>query len=227
MSLLSLSSPDIQEWYDADIANEEAHGEFLVCLCNEEIVDRQTASCLVIARPNTHPDDVNYLKAKVLEDGSGVEIVGPSKSKPYLTHSDQWMGLLKAKNFKEKYKTEKLVTTLSTTVTKLKKIKGTKTTTIFAKGFSGDAKLSNEYFSPNASEGELKMLPIPYKYKLKLGSGPEVVRSEVMCIWRAFIVGSEQDVQEEATETADSDMDMLLELMKNCKPAGDDDDEMA
>jgi hypothetical protein len=208
--LLPCFTTDIQESYDVDLDNEEAHGEYLVGLCSEETVGKKTASCLVICRPNTHPEDVKLLKATVKADG--VEIVGPAKSKSYLTNADGWMKILKEK--RGDFNATKLVTTLTSIVTKLKRATKTKTTCISVKEL--DLSLSNEYFSPGAAEGMLQMLPIPYNCERIIGSSKDVKVTEVMCIWRAYIVGSEQDVEEDGGDAA-SEYDMLLELMAKSK----------
>ena len=200
---------DIEEFYTADLDNEEAHGDFIVGLCNEEILGKKTGSCFVIARPNTHPADIPHLKAKITPDG--VQIVSPVHTKTYLTHSSAWLKVIQ--EHQKDFQAEKLVTTLTGMVTRLKKNNRTKTTFISVKDIGFE--LSNEHFSVGVAEGELQMLPIPYTYELKIGDDTKKV-TEVICIWRAFIVGTEQDIEEESSNNK-SDYEMLLGLMKKSK----------
>ena len=97
-----------EEHYDADIDNEEQHGEYLAGLCTDEELGKKQASCIVIARPNTNPKDIKHLKAKFT--GNTVTITGPAKSTPFLDHSSKWLGVLSAKS--DKFKSKKLQTTM-------------------------------------------------------------------------------------------------------------------
>lgn len=207
------------ENYEVDLDNEEQHGEYLVGLVNEEEIaigkSKATASCILIARPGTKPEEVKHLKAKF--DGSTVSITGPAKSGSFVQHSDKWLGVLTT--IEKKMQATKLKSRLHAIVTKFKK-KGKagsaskqKTTELsFAScGFS----LSTKYFNAGMGDGELKLLPIPYTYEEEVGDSSNKV-TEVMVVWRAFIEGSFEEVEEEeATEPEpDSDYDLMVELMK-------------
>ena len=187
----------------------------MVGLVTEEPIGKQTASYVVIARPNTKPEDVKLLKGKLLGD-STVQLVGPAKSSSFVEHSDKWLATLGQNEVK--LHAAKLKSRLKAICTKIKK-KGKagsaaklKTTTIsFAK--SGIT-LSNEFFSPGAAEYELNMLPIPYTYETKVGDITENKTTEVMCVWRAYIVDSVEDVEEDDTApVADDDYDLMVQML--------------
>ena len=187
------------------------HGEYLVGFCSEEKVDKKHASSIVVVRPNTHPEDVRILKAKVSDDGYSIEIISPSKCKSYLAHSAQWLGKLKTNE--ERFKAHKLGATLQAMVTKLKRKTRTKTTTISVKHL--DIELSNENFNVGAGNNELAMIPLPYTYEMELGKkGNKSKVTEVVCVWRAYVVNSEHDVDEDAPPVEGGDYDIMLKMME-------------
>ena len=191
------------------MANEDRHGEFLVTLCTEERVDKKSMSCVVVARPNTNPDDLPLLKAKFT--GNTIMVTGPAQSKSYLTSAsgtDGWLSKLQANE--KAFNASKLIQAMSAMVTKLKKKDRLKTTHLSAKALGFE--LSNEYFSPGAAEGELSMLPLPYTYTKKVGDKNNLV-TEVICVWRAYIVDSEQEIEEEHAKPT-SEYDLFVNLMK-------------
>ena len=169
------------ETYLADFDNEDQHGEYLIGLCTDENVGTDLASFVLICRPNTHPDDLEHLKATVTGGGL-IEIVGPAKSKSHIEHSAKWLGALE-KNAST-FKADKLVTVLKSMVTKFKRVKRLKTTQIKfdRSGFT----LSNEYFGGDHDEGLLQLLPVPYSYEMSIKNGGKRHVTEVMCVWRAY-----------------------------------------
>lgn len=93
-------------------------------------------------------------------------------------------------------------------VTKLEKKSNLKTTRIH---LEGEMKVSNEFFSPGAADEELNMLPIPYKSSRTIDGRKQEV-TEVMCVWRAYIIGSSQEIRATAAKT--NDYDLMLKMMK-------------
>ena len=61
------------------------------------------------------------------------------------------------------------------------------------------------------------MLPLPYSYNIVFGS--ELYQfMETMCVWRAYIQGTEEGVQEESQAAGgDDNMPTLEKLMKGTK----------
>lgn len=199
-----------EETYKADLDNEYMHGEYLVAYEADEKVDRKHVSAIVICRPCTSPDEIGILKASVTSDT--ISIVGPAQSKSFLTNSPQWLKRLK-KN-EGPFKATKLVSTLTALVTKLKKKERTKTTHICFKELG--LELSTDYFNQGMPDGELMMIPLPYDYTRMVGKKQNVV-NEVMCVWRAYIVGSETEVDEAqaATGTGNAQYDIMLKMMED------------
>ena len=202
-----LPTTDHTEKYDVDLDNEDRHGEYLVGLCTDEKIGKKTASCIVVCRPNTHPDDVPLLKATFTADN--IIITGPAKSKSYVvasTKSDGWLATLDAnKNY---FQADKLVTTLTSMMTKFKKKERLKATHLSVAKLG--IELSSDHFNAGVIEGELKMIPLPYTYTAKVGNKNNVV-TEVMCIWRAYIEDSEQEIEEDVVST--SEYDFMVKMM--------------
>lgn len=206
------------EKYDADLDNEEQHGEYLVGLVNEEEISNgnATASCILIARPGTKPEEVKYLKAK-LDGKNKISITGPSKGGAWVKHSDKWLAVMSS--IEGKMQAKKLKSRLNAIVTKFKK-KGkagsaSKQKTTQISFTSCGVSLSTEHFNSGMGDGELKLLPIPYTYEEEVGDSKNKV-TEVLVVWRAFIEGSFEEVEEEAAteQEPDSDYDLMVELMK-------------
>ena len=197
-----------EEHYDADIDNEEQHGEYLVGLCTDEELGKKQASCIVIARPNTNPKDIKLLKAKFT--ASTVTITGPAQSTPFLEHSSKWLGVLQSKE--QKFKSKKLRSTMLKMVTKLKKKQKLKKTVISFENCGG-IELSNEHFNAGAPEGELSMMPLPYTYQVEVGDKKGSV-TEAMVIWRAYIDNSIETVEEEDSDEETDDYDAFVEMVK-------------
>ena len=195
------------ESYDADFKNEDQHGEFLVTLCTDEEVVKKFASCVVVIRPNTRTADLPFLKATLSDQA--IHIEGPATSKPYLDHSDKWLGILNTNQ--QGFHASKLLSVMKALVTKQKRGKRIKTTTI---NFSShNMILSNEYFNRGITgEKELKMIPLPFTYDMTIGNERRTV-TELVCVERAYIEGSLQDVEEEANTTTDSDYELMLKMM--------------
>lgn len=210
-SAAAASEREHLETYTADFENEDQHGEHCVSLCTEENIGKKMVSCVVIARPNTHPDDIALLKAKVV-DGRYIQIEGPAKSKSHLEHSAKWLGVLETN--KECFQATKLITALKSMVTKFKRTQRSKTTkNDFAKtGFD----IGNEHFAGSDGEEALAAMPIPHTHDKTINKEKRTV-TEVMVVWRAFIVGSLQDIEEDAPSSSTSDFDMMVQLMNGAK----------
>jgi hypothetical protein len=194
-----------EEKYEADFNNEDQHGEYIVTFCSEEEVGKKVASCVIIIRPNTHPDDIKVLKATVSDQS--IHIVRPAKSKAYLQHSSKWLALLE-KN-KGPLKANRLMNSLKTVVTKLKRRDRTKTTHIDFRAHNFH--LSNEHFNDGAAERELKMIPLPFTYDMNIGQEKRTI-TETVCVWRAYIQDTLTDVEDEQTQDTDS-YDLMLKMM--------------
>ena len=188
------------------------HGDFLVGLCTEERIGRKQASCLVIARPNTKPEELDHLEATFTDDA--VKIIGPARGNAFLEQSQKWMGALEAN--KDLFEAEKLCQTLKTMVTKMKKQQQLKTTVLSVKKLGWE--ILNEHFNKGACGESLNMIPIPYDYSKRVGSKNNHI-TEVICIWRAYIVGTEDEIEEEShqSSTNKSNFDMMLSMMAGCK----------
>jgi len=117
---------------------------------------------------------------------------------------------------KKTFNASKLVATVKAMVTKINKAKinkepKMKTTTIsFA---NSGIKLSNEHFSEGFPEGELAMIPLPYACDKKVAD-KDCKYTEVVCIWRAYIVDSEEDIEPENAATKDTNCDLMLKTMQ-------------
>lgn len=201
-----------EECHEANLDNEEMHGEFLVACESDEKVGRKHASAIVICRPGTSPGEVNSFKASV--SGDTILIVGPATSKSFLANSAQWLAKLK-KNEKM-FKATKLVSTLQALTTKLKKKKEkTKTTHISFKDLG--LELSTKCFNEGQPDGQLMMIPLPHSCETTVGKKKNDA-SEVVCVWRAHIAGSEHEVEEEQTTNTDNgnnQCERMLKLMED------------
>lgn len=206
------------ENYEADLDNEEMHGEYLVGLVTEETIDKKTASCILIARPGTKPEDVKHLKAKISGTTNAITITGPAKSSGFVEHQEKWLAVIAS--IEKKMHATKLKKRLMAICTKLKKkgkpgSKGKIKTTNISFSSSGIS-LSNKYFNPGAGEGEdLNLLPIPYTYETDV-AGEDNRITEVLCVWRAYIEGSEESVEDEDEdgEEPTTDYDLMVKMMK-------------
>ncbi len=207
----NVEDKDHFESFNVDFNNPHHHGDYLVALCTEEPIGNKHCSCVVVARPNTHPSEVPYLSATVTSDS----ITLKSRTS-FLDESAQWLDVLKENQ--DYFKATKLVTTMTAMCTKLrgenKKPPKMKQTTISFKdaGFE----LSNEHFNDGCIEGALRMVPLPYKHKASF-AGEEFYYSETMVMWRAFVVGSEEVITDPTVAAGNSDMDILEKLMKGSK----------
>ncbi|CAB9531145.1 hypothetical protein SEMRO_3283_G346160.1 [Seminavis robusta] len=195
---------DLEVYFDIDLENEEAHGDYLVTMSTEERVGKMQASAIVVVRPNVAPEDIKSLSATYTKDS--ISIIGPSKMQGFLeaaSGKDGWLTCLK--KVEGRFEAAKLHTTLKSMVTKLKKKNRNKTTYISLTDIG--IAVSNEYFSPGCPKGKLKLIPLPYKTKGK--NGESVTR--MLAVWRAYIVGTLGAVEEE-DQTA-GDEDLLNELL--------------
>ena len=79
--------------------------------------------------------------------------------------------------------------------------------------------LSNEHFNDGVDDAsQLKMIPCPYKSKQTVNGTDQEV-TQVICIWRAYIVGTLSDVTAEKAKKPKTDYEMMLELMGGAKIA--------
>jgi hypothetical protein len=204
--LQSRTTEPLVEDLDLDLEHKDNHGDYVVTLCvEEEIKDgKKQASCIVIGRPNTHPDDVPHLKATV--EAKKVSIVSPTTKKGFLECKDSWLKVLTTQ--KDVFNT-----------TKLNKRVRLKTTNITVCPKEGEIpfELSNAVFNDGAGPGKLNMLPVPYTMKQHMnGEDQEVTR--VFCIWRAYIEGTKDDIKEDKKKkAATSDYNLMVKLMAGTK----------
>jgi hypothetical protein len=156
------------------------------------------------------------MKASVEADK--IVIVGPVQDKGFLDSREGWLKVLETQ--KEVFNTEKLATTLEKMCTKLNKRTRTKTTNINL-GLNKDGEpqfeLSNEVFNDGMDPGLLRMLPIPYTLEQNIdGKDQEVTR--VFCLWRAYVVGTKEDIKEEnKKKSSTSDYNLMVQLMAGTK----------
>lgn len=204
-----------EETYNADLENEDHHGDYIVGLCLDEVIDKKHASCVYICRPNTNPKDIEHFNASIV-DGHTIKIVGPAHSKTFIVGTSKWIASLT--KYQDKFSATKLIPTLQSTMTKFARRDRFKTTYI---NFSGSLEsnraieLTNEYFTAGLDESELSPIPLPYSFELDVGGYKQTV-TEVMVIWRAYIVGSAVDIVDTKAKTK-SDYDIMVEMMKGMK----------
>jgi hypothetical protein len=186
------------------------HGDFLVGLCLEEVVGNEDATCVFIARPGTHPEDLPYLKATVTDDC--ITIVSPRHNASYLKEAKEWMDIIKQN--KDTQHATKLGISMQSLVTKLQNKPLSKTTVINMT--SPDIRLSNKYFSPNEDEpGKLQMLPVPYTARREVdGTVREMM--EVMVIWRAYVQDTAKTIIDKNAKK-ESEYDIMMKMMKGTK----------
>ncbi|CAB9527342.1 hypothetical protein SEMRO_1980_G309120.1 [Seminavis robusta] len=194
---------DLEVVFDIDLENEENHGDYLVTMSTEERVKKMQASAIVVVRPNVAPEAVKDFSATFTKDC--ISIDGPAADHEFLAAAsgkDGW--LTKLDKTKTRFEATKLLTTLTSLVTKLKKKKRPKTTHISVKSLG--ITVSNEYFSPGVAKHVLKLIPLPYKVtrKGKNGASEEVTR--VILVWRAYIVGTLGEVEADDAQTGVDDL---------------------
>lgn len=206
--------------------NPECHGEFLVELVVNEIVKsgKMQCSCVAIVKPNTHPSELQYLKAEA--SGSTITITSLAHKKSYLTEKKQWMKALT--DNKEFLQAGALVTAMTSLCTRLAKGREPKRAaddqnpvrpvlkkTIIDFAAAGIA-FDKEYFA--ASDGTLELLPLPCEHKSTL-HGKSYIYSECTVIWRAYIKYSASSVLEEKAQADGNShaMELLGKLMSGSK----------
>ena len=118
----------------------------------------------------------------------------------------------------DRFKGNKLNSVLTSLVTKLKKKERTLKTTVSVQALG--IKLSNEVFNDGAPDGHLSLLPLPYTFtrRIKTLKDGTVVKgdlTEVLCVWRAYIDGTLEDVDEDNQTNNKADA-LLEELMGEC-----------
>ena len=201
-----------------------SHGEFLITMSVNEKVKkgRMQVSSIVICKPNTHPSEIPYLKA--VAESDKLVITSLAHKDEWLQEKNQWIDVLKKNS--DALECKVLVTTLTSLCTKLSKKDAhgkpqrplLKTTTITGFDKAGMS-LADDYFAvENGDVGELELLPIPYNYD-KTVADADFKYAECMVIWRAYIAGTEDEVEEEKAKEASGNaaMDRLTALMKGTK----------
>ena len=212
------------ESYVFDFENPENHGDFLVAmLVNEKVANgKKQVSSIIIAKPNTHPAEVPFLKAVSIDDS--IILTSLAHKYDFIRKKKQWLDILKD-NSDALNSEVLLVTTMTSLCTKLvdngddddkKKAPTLKTTTITGFNKAGFS-LAHDYFTVG-NDGELDLLPLPYHYSLD-GAEKKFTYSECMVIWRAYIDGTKIKVKAEKKKNASGNaaMDRLTALMKGTK----------
>ena len=213
---------DPEENYIFDPANPQCHGDFLVGLSINEKVKNgsKQVSSVVVAKPNTHPLEVPFLKAVITPDM--ITITSLAHRDDYLQNQKQWLDILR--DNQGALDAEVLVTTLESMCTKLQPkddddrplpplLKTTNIIGFQAAGFT----LADDYFMAADHSDVLDLLPLPYNYD-KTVADENYKYSECMVVWRAFIDGSEDEVREQKkTKSGSTAMDRLTVLMKGTK----------
>ena len=212
---------DCNETFEIDFDNPHCHGDFLVGITLNEKVNKKKmlVSSIVVIRPNTHPGEVPHLKA--VASAGEIKIESLAHKAGYLKNSSDW--LKKLHDNKDALEAEGLHTTLTTMVTSLTKANAKaeqiKTTTLKLSKSSG-FELAPDYFSlsggQDATTWPLRKLPLPYEYKIKIAN-KEGVFLESCVVWRAFIKGTAQEIEEEKKTISDDGMDLLEMMMQGTK----------
>jgi len=173
-----------------------------------EFIDEEVGSNLVngyaFLLPTVDVRDSRHLKAKLLNDNQ-VEITTVATRHSFLHHSGEWLGVLD--KVKTTINARKLVNTLKSVVTRIKRTKATNLKKIVI-SFPDTDELSNEFFSPGAPDGVLTMVPLPYMFEHET-TGKKSKRTtkfkstESTMMWRVYIADSARPFEDEASEDDD------------------------
>ena len=176
-------------------------------------------SSIVVCKPNTHPSEVPFMDAVAADDS--ITITTIAHRDDFLKQQSQWIKVIS--NNEDALEAEVLVTTMKKLCTKLtvKSSNGKATPVLKKTVISGFKKIgiffADDYFTTGKKEGQLDLLPLPYKYDTKF-AGADFRFSECFVIWRAYIAGSEERVEEEQKSVTGNDaMDRLTALMQGTK----------
>lgn len=207
--------PDRVKSHDVDFDNPSSHGDFLVALsANEKVCQKKkVVTSIAIARPNTHPGEIECLKAVASKDK--ITIASLHHKPSFLENEDKWVKVLT--DDAECFDATELVATMNALVTSMKKANKPKPelkmTTLSLK--QAGITLSKKHFAND--NWELDMVPMLCDCISQL-AGKDFWCGESMVIWRACITGAETDVLEETgAKVADLNLDMLAKLMKGTK----------
>jgi hypothetical protein len=203
--------------YDLDFNNFTQHGDFLVGYSTNEKVDsgKKTVSSIIVARPNTDPPELEHLKA--IGDVDSIRIVSVEHGQQFVEESAQWIKCLEENV--DDFECGQLVTTMMTMMTKLEAKRESAAgpdlkTTIISIKENENMELANDYFCSNKEDFVLNMMPLPYTYKMQIGT-KDFHYAKIMVIWRAYIKGSEDVVKEDKKQkNRDGPMSLLEKLMQ-------------
>lgn len=182
----------------------------------DEEVGKKYCNGYAIMIPGADVRDVSRFKAKIIgKDSNKVEVTCVTTRHGFQNHSSEWIGTLES--VQKKVNATKLVKTLKSMVTRVKKRKENNLKKIIV---TFPDELSNEYFSPGAPEGQLSILPLPYIYEheshsKKTQKTTKFKSTEAMIVWRAFIVDSDRDIEEVAAASDDDIMDQMADMLGN------------
>lgn len=195
-----------EEAYKFD-PSEEIYGDLCVIRCTDEVAKPNYIDCYAILQPAVDIRDVPHLKA-TFTDSNKVEVITVGTRHTFKNNSNGWLKVLET--LQDKLNATKLVSTLRSSMTTLKKTQHIKRITI-----TFDEELSNEYLNPGAPEASLTLVPLPYIYShettsKKTKKTSQYKNTEVCVLWRAFVVDSERPLGE---DEADSDVEDLMDAM--------------
>jgi hypothetical protein len=182
---------------------------------NEKVKNKKMlVSSIVIVRPNTHPGEVPYLKATT--SAGEVKIESLAHKPSYLKNSTFW--LKKLDDNQDSLEAGELVTTLTTMVTSQSKANAKtpqlKTTTLKL-GKSSGIEFAPDHFSVDAGQDatswQLRKIPLPYEYQV---ANKDFVYLESCVVWRVFIKGTAQEIEEQKKAADDDGMDLLEKMMQ-------------
>lgn len=202
--------------YKVDLTEEaQFHGGVIVTDFVDEEVGELMCNGIAIILPCVDVRDIPSLKARIIAPGK-IEIQLVEVGHSFIGDADSWLGVVN--QYKKTFKAAKLRKTLGALVTAIKRKEGFTTKKIIL-DLGDEIELSNEYFSEGLAEGDLQMLPFPYEYTHKVqskatGKKTKFTHKEVMCVWRAFIVGTDTPLSESQKNPVGNDsMDLLCSMM--------------
>ena len=156
------------------------------------------------------------MKAVVSDDS--ITITSLAHREQFVKEQATWVQVLEVNQ--DALEETKLVTTMKKLCTKVGKKKSDddelvmKTTTI--SGFNKiGISFADDYFT--VGNGVLDLIPVPYSYAAKYAD-QDYLFTKCMCLWRAYITGSEDEVEMEAAQGgSNAAMDRLTALMKGTR----------
>jgi hypothetical protein len=195
---LLLTAPPIDypaEYFDFSY-DRDTYGDLIVAEIIDEEVGSNYVNGFVVLLPSQDSRDVSKLEARLISESNQIEVLHPTLRYGFLNHSSGWIGNLEGK--KDKLNAGKLVKTLKSLVTRIKKgRKATMQKTII----TFPENVSNEYFNPGAPEGVLVAVPLPYVFEHEFSSKKskkttKMKWTETVVMWRVYMVDSDRPFEE-------------------------------